>query len=74
MSVNHPSAFHIIIKPVGLFTYRLVSSQLLPVSQEKAFAFFEDPKNLCDITPVWLNFCMLNKDCNTGVHENAEFD
>ncbi len=55
-------------------TYRLTASQILPISQEEAFAFFEDPRNLCDITPVWLDFCMLNKERTTGVSENAEFE
>jgi ligand-binding SRPBCC domain-containing protein len=62
------------IKRSGLLTYKLLTSRLLPIGQKEAFEFFEDPGNLCDITPVWLDFCMLNKDSDTGVHENAEFD
>ncbi len=62
------------IKRLSLLRYRLVTSQLLPICQKEAFQFFEDPGNLCDITPVWLDFCMLNKDQKTGVQENAEFE
>jgi len=71
---NIPSSFQMNIKRLSLLRYRLNTSQILPVSQEKAFTFFEDPGNLCDITPVWLDFCMLDKESKTGVYENAEFD
>jgi len=62
------------IKRLSLLRYQLVTSQLLPIGQKEAFQFFEDPGNLCDITPVWLDFCMLNKDQEIGVQENAEFE
>jgi ligand-binding SRPBCC domain-containing protein len=62
------------IKRSGLLTYRLAASQILPVTQERAFEFFKDPANLCDITPVWLNFCMLNNKSDNRVYEDAEFD
>jgi ligand-binding SRPBCC domain-containing protein len=62
------------IQRLDLLTYRLNASQILPVSQKKAFSFFEDPRNLSDITPVWLDFCMLNKENKTGVCENSEFE
>jgi ligand-binding SRPBCC domain-containing protein len=62
------------IKRFGLFTYKLVTSQVLSVRQKKAFEFFQDPGNLYDITPPWLDFCLLNGDNNTEVYESAEFD
>jgi len=74
MSAILPSSFRINIERSGLLTFQLRTSQLLPISQKETFEFFEDPRNLCDITPVWLDFCMLNKESDTGVHENAEFD
>jgi ligand-binding SRPBCC domain-containing protein len=74
MSTLLPSSFHIHIKRSGLLTYRLLTSQALPVNQWKAFEFFEDPENLCDITPAWLDFCLLNKTGNMAVQENAEFE
>ena len=74
MSKIIPRDFQLDIKRSGVLTYKLFASQVLPVSQEQAFQFFKDPGNLCDITPRSLDFCMLNKDSNPGVHENAEFD
>jgi len=74
MSKILPSGFHIDIKRSAFLTYQLLASQLLPIPRKEAFAFFEDPVNLCDITPLWLDFCMLNKDGDGEVHENAEFD
>jgi ligand-binding SRPBCC domain-containing protein len=74
MSKMLPATFHVDIKRSALFTYRLAASQILSVQQVKAFEFFEDPSNLYDITPDWLDFCLLNKDSNTEVYENAEFD
>lgn len=53
--------------------YRLLTSQVLPVSQEKAFTFFEDPRNLFSITPPWLDFRMKDPG-RAEVFENAEFD
>lgn len=69
-----PSNFSIDIKRSSLLTYRLVTSQILPVSQEKAFEFFEDPRNLGYITPEWVDFRLLNKENTPGVYEDAEFD
>jgi len=54
--------------------YKLGTSQFLPIPRKEAFEFFEDPGNLCDITPPWLDFCMLHSGRDTGVHENAEFE
>jgi ligand-binding SRPBCC domain-containing protein len=36
--------------------YRLELRQLLPISLETAWAFFSDPHNLQQLTPVWLDF------------------
>jgi ligand-binding SRPBCC domain-containing protein len=62
------------IKRFGLFTYKLVTSQVLPVRQKKAFEFFKNPGNLYDITPPWLDFRLLNRDRATDVYEGADFD
>ena len=69
-----PSSFHIEIKQSGLRMYKLMTSQILPIGQKEAFAFFEDPGNLSNITPPWLDFHMLNKGSDRGVDENTEFD
>lgn len=69
-----PKSVHITINRRGFLTYLLATSQVLPITREVAFTFFEDPRNLCDITPAWLDFCMLNTGSEVLVHENAEFD
>jgi ligand-binding SRPBCC domain-containing protein len=76
MTTNQPlpETFRIDIKRIGLLTYCLNASQVLSVTRERAFEFFKDPGNLCDITPVWLDFCMLNRESNMEVYDNAEFD
>jgi ligand-binding SRPBCC domain-containing protein len=45
---------------------------VLPVARERAFAFFEDPRNLLGITPGWLQFRMART--GAGVREGAVFD
>lgn len=62
------------IMRTGFLTYRINASQILPLSRECAFEFFKNPANLCEITPPWLGFCMINSDQIIEVHENAEFD
>lgn len=37
-------------------TYELNSELVVPAGIEETFAFFEDPRNLSRITPLWLNF------------------
>jgi ligand-binding SRPBCC domain-containing protein len=51
-----------------------LTSQILPLQQEVAFSFFEDPENLVDITPPWLDFRLLNKNGDHEAQEGAEFD
>ena len=55
-------------------THRLRASQVLALPREQVFLFFEDPRNLFDITPDWLHFVMNNRDQLTSVFEGAEFD
>jgi ligand-binding SRPBCC domain-containing protein len=40
--------------------YTLCQSMFVPVPQRRAFAFFEDPRNLSRITPPWLDFRIAN--------------
>ena len=69
-----PSTFSIRFENMGSGSYRLTTSQVLPVSPEKAFIFFEDPRNLFEITPDWLDFRMVDAGSMTAVHEGAMFD
>jgi len=68
-----PPSFRIETGKTGPLTYRLFTSQILPIEQATAFTFFEDPRNLFGITPPWLDFRMKDPK-RAGVFENAEFD
>jgi ligand-binding SRPBCC domain-containing protein len=52
--------------------YRLETFQSFSISRQKAFVFFENPKNLFDITPEWLDFRMVTK--SDKVFEGVEYD
>ena len=65
-------SYTIEFRKVSLFTYQLEASLFLPVRRRKAFSFFEDPRNLFEITPAWLDFRMLFPE-QSEVHEGAEF-
>jgi len=54
--------------------YRLETFQTLQIPREKAFVFFENPKNLFDITPDWLDFRMVTNKNGDKVFERAEYD
>lgn len=59
-------------KQAGRRVYRLTATQLLPLPRERVFSFFENPGNLCEITPDWLDFRMTDPD-RSAVFEGAEF-
>lgn len=40
-------------------SHRLRSSEVLPVSPEEAYAYFENPRNLRSVLPSWLSFSPL---------------
>ena len=52
--------------------YQLRTKQVLKVPVEKAFSFFEDPANLSEITPDWLDFQTINHEVNSDLFEGAE--
>jgi hypothetical protein len=60
-------------RKLSLFNHQLTASLYLPVDRRKAFSFFEDPRNLFEITPEWLDFRMLAPE-QSEVREGAEFD
>ncbi len=74
MPSSLPETFTLRIKRLDRATWELAASQVLPLPSEKAFVFFEDPRNLFDITPDWLRFIMLDRDAKTAMFEGAEFD
>lgn len=69
-----PSTFTINFSRLDFATCRLAASQVLALPREQAFRFFEDPRNLFDITPDWLSFAMKDRDQMTSMFEGAEFD
>jgi ligand-binding SRPBCC domain-containing protein len=69
-----PDSFTLVIRSLGGSTYELTATQLLPLQRERAFTFFEDPRNLVEITPGWLRFVMKDREQMTGMLEGAEFD
>ena len=74
MHVSLPPTFNLTFHHLGRATYRLTATQVLALPREQAFAFFEDPRNLFDITPDWLSFVMKDRDQMTAMFEGAEFD
>ncbi len=71
--IELPATFCIAIDRPDSKTFRLSASQVLPVMRAKVFSFFEDPRNLFQITPAWLDFRMLDSS-KSAVFEGAEFD
>jgi ligand-binding SRPBCC domain-containing protein len=72
--MNLPPTFSLRFERIDRAAHRLVTSQVLPLPRNDAFLFFEDPRNLFDITPDWLKFVMKERDSKTEVFEGAEFD
>jgi ligand-binding SRPBCC domain-containing protein len=68
-----PETFSISFRESDSVTFQLLASQVLPISPEKAFSFFEDPRNLFEITPAWLDFRMLDPK-KAEVFEGARFE
>ncbi len=54
--------------------YRLDTFQSFPIGREKAFVFFENPQNIFDITPDWLDFRMAMNQAGNNVFQGAEYD
>ncbi len=68
-----PPTFTIEFKRIDFMSYKLLTSQIIPLQPEKVFTFFENPKNLFQITPDWLDFKMIDIE-KSEVFEGAEFD
>ena len=74
MSSSHPPTFTLRFDRTDGTTHRLAASQVLTLPREQAFTFFEDPRNLFDITPDWLCFVMKDREQMTAMFEGAAFD
>lgn len=68
-----PPTFTIEFKQIGCLTYQLMTSQVLPLPRKAAFKFFEDPRNLFEITPDWLDFKIVNMEEKTKTFEGVKF-
>lgn len=73
MSFTLPPTFTLRFERLDRATHRLLTSQVLSLPRREAFRFFEDPRNLFDITPDWLSFVMKDRDSKTAMFEGAEF-
>jgi ligand-binding SRPBCC domain-containing protein len=69
-----PESFTIVFTKIRANTYQLKTSQTVQLRRDQAFAFFQDPRNLSEITPDWLHFRMLDYDAGAEVFEGAEYD
>ncbi|HDY72402.1 MAG TPA: hypothetical protein ENH50_12140 [Nitrospirae bacterium] len=67
--IRAPLTFTIDFRRVDRLNYQLRTSQVLSVPPEKAFTFFEDPRNLFDTTPDWLDFKMVDVKDKSEVFE-----
>lgn len=68
-----PEDFQITFQKINFNTHRLTTYQTICLSREKCFEFFQDPCNLFEITPDWLDFKI--KECERiKVYEGAEFE
>jgi len=74
MLIIFPPTFALNFDRPDRSTHRLSASQVLPLPRKETFIFFEDPRNLFDITPDWLRFVMKDKNSKTEMYEDAEFD
>jgi hypothetical protein len=69
-----PETFNLAFVKIHVNTYQLRTSQVIRLPREQAFRFFQDPRNLPEITPDWLNFRMRDFDSGAMVSEGAEYD
>ncbi len=66
--------FGMIFRTIDPNTHQLETEQILPLPRRQVFAFFEDPRNLSELTPDWLDFRMIDPDAGATVFEGAEYE
>jgi ligand-binding SRPBCC domain-containing protein len=74
MSFTPPPTFTLRVDRPDRAIHRLAASQVLALPRAQVYTFFEDPRNLFDITPDWLRFVMKDRDSKTAMFEGAEFE
>ncbi len=68
-----PPTFTLVFQKARHREFVLATSQIVPLSRETTFSFFENPVNLFDITPDWLDFRLCDRDL-PGVFEGAVYN
>jgi len=74
MQTQLPSSTAVTIEPQQDGSFLLSQDLFIDLPRDRVFPFFEDPRNLFDITPDWLHFVVRNKGLQTKVFEGAEFE
>lgn len=69
-----PVSFSILLLRINANTHQIRTSQIIRLPRERVFSFFQDPRNLSEITPDWLDFRMLDYEAGARVFEGAEYD
>jgi ligand-binding SRPBCC domain-containing protein len=69
-----PFSFSTIFRKINANTFQLSTSQMIQLPREQVFTFFQDPRNLPEITPDWLHFKVLDFDAGAQVYEGAEYN
>ena len=73
-AIRRLKAFSIDIRPLGGGSYRLSTSQIVSATPSQVFPFFENPGNLSDITPPWLDFKLINSAEIVRPRDGARYD
>ncbi|MGE5237794.1 MAG: SRPBCC family protein [Chloroflexota bacterium] len=68
-----PPTFTLAFRKAKCCEFVLTASQVVPLSLESTFSFFENPGNLFEITPDWLDFRLCERDL-PGVFEGAVYN
>lgn len=69
-----PRTFSIDIRSRDDGSFVLNTSQTLPATLEQVFPFFENARNLSEITPPWLDFRLINPDAAETSHRGARYE
>lgn len=54
--------------------HTLTCDLVVPAPLDQVFAFFENPYNLANITPPWLNFRILTPDLRMALHAEIDYE
>ena len=69
-----PRTFSIDTRSLDGGSFVLSTSQMVSATPEQLFPFFEEVRNLSEITPRWLDFRLINPDAAERPHSGARYD